>query len=350
MSQNPNISEAARAMSALGASKGGKTRAERLSKEQRSEIARNASMARWEGQDTKTPRYPKAIYTGEIHIGEIIIPCAVLEDGTRLLTQEGFLKAVGRSGKPAAGRGSQVEKVAPFLALDNLKPFVDNDLECSTYPVLFQPQNGSKAYGYKAELLPKVCEVYLQARDAGALLKTQLRFATACDILMRGLAHVGITALVDEATGYQEVRDRQALQKILERYIKDEWSKWTKRFPDSFYKSLFRLKGVSYPPEEGSVKRPSYVGHWTNDIVYSRLAPGVLKELRSKNPRTSTGARARKHHQYLTDDFGVPELKQHLYAVEALMRGFSDWEDFHHALDRSFPKFGDTMPLALPEV
>jgi len=52
---------------------------------------------------------------------------------------------------------------------------------------------------------------------------------------LRGLARIGILALVDEATGYQDVRDpRLRLQVILNRYLKDEWSKWTKRFPNDF--------------------------------------------------------------------------------------------------------------------
>ena len=36
---------------------------------------------------------------------------------------------------------------------------------------------------------------------------------------MRGFAQVGIAALVDEATGYQEVRDRKALQAILDAFL-----------------------------------------------------------------------------------------------------------------------------------
>lgn len=39
-----------------------------------------------------------------------------------------LLLYVCRLGKPARGRGSQVEEVAPFLAINNLKPFVDSDL------------------------------------------------------------------------------------------------------------------------------------------------------------------------------------------------------------------------------
>jgi len=94
------------------------------------------------------------------------------------------------------------------------------------------------------------------ADDAGVLLPTQKHIAQKCKILLRGFATVGIIALVDEATGFQEVRDRIALQKILDKFITDEWAKWTKTFPDEFYKELFRLKDIPYPPT--SMKRPSY--------------------------------------------------------------------------------------------
>ena len=60
------------------------------------------------------------------------------------------------------------------------------------------------ASGYRAELLPDVCEVYLKAREAGVLPTNQKHVAKQAEILMRGLAHVGIIALVDEATGFQE--------------------------------------------------------------------------------------------------------------------------------------------------
>jgi hypothetical protein len=311
---------------------GGRARAEKLSQEQRSEIARRAAEARWRRGIIR------ATHAGELKIGAITIPCAVLEDGTRVLTQEGFYKAIGRSGKPAAGRGSQVEKVAPFLDLINLKPFVSEELSNSTKPFVFQVPSGTRAYGYRAELLPQVCEVYLKARDAKELLKSQERFAAACEILMRGLAHVGIVALIDEATGYQADRARDALAKILEAFVAKELQKWVKTFPMDFYRELFRLRGLDY--SSGKIKAPRYIGHLTNDIVYARLAPGVLKELREKNPVTENGHRRSKHFQWLTQDIGHPKLLQHLYAVVALMKVTPgrEWETFKTLLDKALPK------------
>jgi len=337
-------SEAAQVLSELGAAKGGKARARKLSPEQRSEIARGAAEARW-ATERKSPQLVRATHEGQIKIADKVIPCAVIEDGTRLLTQEGFLKALGRSGKPAAGRGSVVEKVAPFLALDNLKPFITKELESSTYPILFKPQRGSKAWGYKAELLPQVCEVYLKARDAGVLLETQKKFAKACELLMRGLAHVGIVALVDEATGYQELRDRQALQVLLDRYLRKELAAWAKTFPDQFYQEIFRLR--KWPWKGMKVNRPQIVANYTKDIVYARLAPRILKELEERNPIDELGYRKAKHHQWLTEDIGHSALAQHLHAVIALMRISQTWDEFKSLLNRAFPKRGDTLQLRL---
>lgn len=280
----------------------------------------------------------RATHTGELKIGNLVIPCAVLEDGTRVLTQEGYLKAIGRSGKPAKGRGSEVEKLAPFLDLNNLKQFVDNDLADSTKPFEFQVPRGARAYGYRAETLPKVCEVYLRARDAGELLKSQERFAVSCDILIRGLAHVGIVALVDEATGYQNVRARQALEEILEAFISKELMKWAKTFPDEFYEHMFRLKGWTY--NHFSNKRPILAAKLTTNVIYERLAPGVLSELKRLTPRDEKGRLKHRLFQHLTSDIGHPKLREHLASVIAIMRGFDDgdWNGFYKMLNRSLPK------------
>ena len=55
--------------------KGGRSRAERLTPEERSEIARKAAQAKWD------PTLPQATHEGELRIGDASIPCAVLQDG-----------------------------------------------------------------------------------------------------------------------------------------------------------------------------------------------------------------------------------------------------------------------------
>jgi len=195
-----------------------------------------------------------------------------------------------------------------------------------------------------------VCEAYLKFRDdmvaKNGRVPTQYEhIIRQCDTLVRALAHVGIAALVDEATGYQEVRDRLALQAILDKFLRKEFAAWAKRFPDQFYEQIFRLRG--WPWKGMKVNRPQAVANYTKDLVYARLAPGILKELEAKNPIDEKGHRKSRHHQWLTEDVGHPALAQHLYAVVGLMRIANTWDEFKKMIDRAYPKRKDTAQLEL---
>jgi hypothetical protein len=317
--------------------RGGVARAESLSPEERKHIARQAALSRWDAN------IPAAEYEGEFNIGNLVISAAVLPNSKRLITQTTFLKALGRSPQPRAGTGvlSTLDGLPSFLQAEVLKPFISDELMQSTTPIFYRTKTGSRAVGYDAELLPSVAEVYLQFRDKsleekGELPRRYKDIIAACDMLIRGLAHIGIVALVDEATGYQEVRDRQALQAILDKFLEKEFAAWAKRFPDEFYKEMFRLRGWDWKSLKG--RRPQLVGVLTNNIVYQRLLPGLLKELKERNPKDEQGKRRAKHHQWLTVDVGHPALAQHLHAVTALMRASATWDSFQAILNRAFPK------------
>lgn len=277
-----------------------------------------------------------------LRIGDLTIPCYVLEGERRVLVQRGIVSALGMARGSSANTGG--DRLAKFTAGKALSPYVSADLLAVTAnPIKFRTPNGNVAHGYEATILADICEAVLQARADGKLQKQQEHIAKQCEILVRGFARVGIIALVDEATGYQEVRARRALEKILERFISDELLKWAKMFPDEFYEQMARLRGLHY--SEIATKRPPYIGRLTNDIVYERLAPGVLEELKRKNPRDDKGRRKHKHFQYLTEDIGNPRLREHLWAVIGLMRASSNWRNFYSLLNRAFPKYTDHPQL-----
>lgn len=324
-------------------SKGGRARAESLSPENRKKIAQKAASARW-NKDV-----PEALYGSPekpLVVGGNEIQCFVLEDETRVLTQASFLEALGRHRKANVRNEGGEERLPAILQGKSINPFISKELIEKSQPIRFRTSNGSVASGYRAEILPMICEVYLLARDAGVLPQNQKHVAVQADILMRALAHVGIIALVDEATGYQDVRARNALNEILEQFISEELRKWAKTFPDEFYRQMFRLRDWEWKPQ--SVRqRPSVVGIYTNDLVYERLAPGVLEELKRKNPKLPSGRRKHKHFQWLTQDVGDPALREHLASVIALMKASSDWTQFKLLVDRALPKYGSTMELPL---
>jgi hypothetical protein len=218
---------------------------------------------------------------------------------------------------------------------------VSDELRKESVPVAFKLPSGKKAWGYRADLLPKVCAVYLKARDKNELLDSQKPIAIACDILVRGLAQVGIIALVDEATGYQRDRATNALAKILEAFIAKELQPWVKTFPSDYYEQMFRLRGLEYPQD--TVQRPQYFGVLTNDIVYKRLAPGVLDELKKVVPRNDVGRPTAKYFQKLTTNIGYPKLREHLGAVVAIMKLSTDYHDFMQKLNMLHPRYGQQL-------
>ncbi len=320
-------------------SAGGFARSRRLSPEQRTDIAKRAAEARWRELPLAVCGQPDR----PLRIGAAEIPCYVLDDGTRVLTQAGFLGAMGRHPKANVRREEGEEGLPPILQGRSINPFISKEIIEKSTPVRFRTPGGSVASGYRAELLPDVCEVYLRARDAGALSKHQEHIARQAEVLVRGLATVGIIALVDEATGYQEFRAKSALAQILERFIAKELQAWVQTFPADYYQHLFRLRGLDF--HKDSPKRPQYFGVLTNDIVYKRLAPGVLEELKRVTTRSESGRPTHKYFQRLTSNVGYPSLREHLGTVVAIMKLSGGWHDFMAKLDRIAPRFGSTLAL-----
>ncbi len=325
---------------------GGRARAARLSKEQLAEIGRKGALARWSSAGG-----PLVAEFGDddrpLRIGPIEMSCYVLSDGRRVLSQRGLQGGIGLS---RSGGKSGARRVAQFLASLDAKGFETKELIARVNaPVRFVPPHGGNlADGYEATILPDICEVVVKADQAGKLLPQQRHVADQCRILLHGFANVGIIALVDEATGYQDARARDALAKILEQFVAKAYRKWTSTFPLEYTRELCRLKRVPFPTKP-PFRLPQYFGHLTNDLVYDRLAPGVLAELRKKNPTVSPGRRKHKHFQWLTEGVGDPRLREHLWKVIGIMQVFDDWDGFYAALNRVLPKFSKKPLLTLAE-
>lgn len=329
------------------ASQGGKARAEKLSPEQLSEIGRRAVEARWE-KEGKAP-LPKAMWSGPLNIGGIEFESAVLEDRkTRVISETNFMEAMGmyRSGALSVRRKENESgaQLPLSLAFKNLKPYIEKHLGGVHYePLKYRTKTGGIGHGIRGEVLPKICEIWLDAKKDGVLGVRQEQVAEKAEILIRGLAYVGIIALIDEATGFQYDRARQSLQDYLKEFLSESLRRWVKTFPNAYFKELCRLKGVDYRTD---MKLPQYFGHYTNDIVYRRLGPSVLEELKKRN-KDESGRKIGKHHQWLSEDVGNPQLLQHLGLVVGLMKISEDWDIFKKRLDMAAPPFGD-LPLLAP--
>lgn len=286
----------------------------------------------------------KATHEGLLRIGESIIDSAVLEGGTRVLARISVIRAIGRTGKAKGGRRYDNEsKIPVFLSANNLKPFISKALLENSTPIPFRTLKGGDAIGYKAEILPQICNVFLDAQEKGVLLPNQMHIYEQCKKLIRGFATIGIIALVDEATGFQ--KERNEYQKILELYIAKDIQPWIHTFEDNYYKQLYRLQGWNWDAFKNKKRNhPQYIGKLTNRLIYEKLAPGILQELRRINPIDNKGNRKTKHFQRLTENIGYRELLKLLASVTILMEQFSDG-DLTGAIQKIDARFPSFSPL-----
>lgn len=296
-------------------------------------------------------RLLKSIYGSDktpLKLGDLEIPCYVLEDGTRVFSGRGVQKAIGYDSKSGQWMKS-------FCNIKGLSPYFyagDQSIaERLSNPIKFKRVDAggsqSDTNGYEVTLLVDICSIIIDANRAGDFDDTKI--VRNADIIIRSVAKVGIIALVDEVTGYQQDKNRakDELQKFLAQFISDEASRWVKTFNDSFFEMIYRMHGWSWTLTH---RRPGVVGKWINDIVYERLAPVILTELQKVNPKTDKGTRKDRHHQHLTEDVGRPKLKEYLAAVEALGRASGyNWAKFMQMLNAAFPKQYQQLDLLFPD-
>lgn len=275
-------------------------------------------------------------------IGDMTIQCYVLEDETRVLSMRQMVAALGMK---SFEKERTAKKMIVFNTQNNQQTQKSKELLARmANPIIFQPPHGGRTgYGQEATILVDICDAMIEAKNLGILYPYQKPIAHRCEILIRGFAKIGIIGLVDEATGYQELRKRNALDRIFNKYLSKEVSEWQKRFPDEYYELIFDLNGWQWLGRK--FNPPRLVGKYTKNIIYERLAPEIITELERRNPPDKKGERKVKHHQWLTPEVGHPELDKHISAIMALMRASSSWRGFKRNLERAFPKINDQLWL-----
>ena len=257
----------------------------------------------------------KIIHEGEITLGEMVIPCYVLEDGTRVLSGNAMQNALNLQEDTDNKSGT---RLARYLSQKTLQPFIYKDKAHGHYEPIECFRGDQKINGYEATVLADICDAFLEARKEITLSSRQKIIADQCEILIRGFARVGIIALIDEATGYQYDRERFELQKILTAYISEEILKWQLTFTDDFYKEVFRLWGLPFIPKYIKNK-PSFIGTLTNKYIYEQLPKGVLEKIKDNTPKTEKGNWKYRFHQSLTPEVGREHLKKQIIEVTTLM-------------------------------
>ncbi len=275
------------------------------------------------------PAQPLKVWgKGPVKIFDVDLDCYILADGTAVLNKGKMMKAIGR-----AWKGQSRTELPNFIGAVNLQPFVLSNPELLERLEGIEFYDGTKLIsGYHADILPLVCNVYLEARQQGKLTKSQEPIAQQCEMLLRSFARVGIVALIYEQLGFERYKNPDALRLLIESYFAVEIRQWSREFPDELYAQLDRIYGNE---RTTSRNRPMYYANFTRKYIYEPVEKGlVLKELDVRNPRNQKGQRRNRHHSLLDEERGLPKLRAMIWQVTGILKTSANKRRFENSYAR----------------
>lgn len=277
-----------------------------------------------------SPKSPFAKYSGTLDLGGKEVDCYVLDDERRVINMRGTIKAIANDANGDLAKYVGIRSLQPYINPENLmKQIVEFEI----------PGNPTKAKGITAETFLDICSAYVTAFTSGATLtEKQQRTAINCSILLSACAKTGLIALIDEATGYQYLRESDALQVKIRAFISDELRAWEKTFPDELWEEFGRLTGWS-----GSLQhRPKYWGKLVLELIYDALDPDVAQYLKENKPAPRHG---RNYHQWFTEEYGVNKLVTHINQITGIAKTCTTIDELRHKVALYYKK--DEMQLAI---
>lgn len=269
---------------------------------------------------TETNKLPRAVAEGVLLPGELDAPCAVLDDGRRVLTARGMISTLTGGGAKDGKMGRNLERLQPYLPADRVRPSE------------FISLSGSPAHAYDAQALVDVCRALSRLRREGKLHHKQEHLADRAQLILEALAGVGVAALVDEATGYQDRRPPGALQRLLAMFVRDKakdgLAEWELCWPESLDRKLCALYRQPFEPG----KRPPWLRSVRLKIYRIVQGREVVEKIQADNPNPSHGS---NHHQHLTGP-ARKLLDADLRVVEDYAEQFRTPEEFYARLEWKF--------------
>jgi len=261
----------------------------------------------------------------------IKIECYVLENGERVLSLRGTARTLGLRGGGGAALPRMLSSnyIQKYLSED-LNQWI-SDTENGKVQKISLKDGGPIFHGFKASLLVDLADAFYQASREGVFDKSsmtqQRELAERLYNITLAFSKVGIDAFIDEITGYQEYREKNALQKLLDVYVEGVYQPWQKRFPEEFYKEIYRLKGWKY---NGDSKHPQIMEKITNKFIYNFLPKDVMREVKQKRKGNE------KIHQWLTSSVGISHLEKQIASTTTLLKASDSWREFEDLFNKSF--------------
>jgi hypothetical protein len=231
-----------------------------------------------------------------------------------------FLRAMNRK-----GLGSAIE--------EKLRADIDN-------PLVFKTLTSDLGHGYDCTILIDICDAIIEANKRGELAAGQDTLALQAEIIIRASAKLGITALIDDATGFIADKRREQYKELFREFVREEIKLYDEpQFPDQLFNVIYKIYGL--PRKTDARNHPRFFGKFIRKYIYEPLANSngaILEMLDERNPVVYVnGGRRYKMFNFLSDVVGMPALKSHLWQVVGIGNSVKGKAQFEKAFYNAFP-------------
>lgn len=268
-----------------------------------------------------------------LKVGDMLIPCYVLENGMRVLKSKAINFALWFW-------SSQNVVFYWFLDKPELKPFIDMRLvDTLTNPIRFmRPGRWWKlAMWYEATVFLKICNVLVQAQEQWQLTGEQnSKTVKQAKAVLKKFAGISINDVVDRVSGYQEMAQRLQLRDMLQKHVETSLLNWSLLLPKDLFEEVCRLKGRSF--DEALSWKFSTVLKYLHQYIYDQLPDWVLELLKTSNPKNKMEAMLPRFPQWLVLEIGSPALRMQTFVVMKLMRISRTRQHFERYFAQAFPE------------
>lgn len=270
-----------------------------------------------------------------LRIGNIELPCFILDNRQAIFAKNGFQKALGYDGKSE-------DWLFDFLSSINKFYPIPGELFASyEKPILFEVSSKEGAIimsGIPTYILLMTCQTIINAKSDGYLSVGQLKHAKAAQTIAQYASLHNLNEAVAQASGFDFAKEsgKEFLQQFLVKSTNDNAYHWVKTFRDSFYDMLLVLNGFSWTDLRA---KPEEISSLLHEIVFSRISDNLLAELRENQPKRSYRRKGKN------SDNEHPVLKDYIAETLSLAKAAADnWTIFIQLLNRIHPKKNRVEP------
>jgi hypothetical protein len=287
----------------------------------------------------------KALCEGEINLGPVIVKCAVLENKQRVISQREVVKAITGHAKGGLDRYLQPQNLQPYIP----EKFKSQSLDQATLKYI--SLNGKTGQCFSATDIVDFLDMYLQARKDGALLSNQTHLADQAEMIMRSLAKTGIIALIDEATGYEKIKETGELIKFFkEAMVREMASDKIREFEKrGLFDGLYKMYNIPRKKDK-QWQHPPFFGNFFIKYIYKPLdviitdgkvqTKGIMHKLLQQQKNLHSGSTL---YQFITE-IGEPQFFEHLSIISSFMIIANNKRQFDILFEK---KFGTSMQQSL---